>query len=517
MSLAADDVRAQARAAVEWARCNPVEWCRKFLRVEPDIWQQELMEAVADLWRVKVGVPTRVNHNGKNLITIRAMHGPGKTFGCALVMHWFGYCWRTLSPCTAPKEKQLKTRLWPAFRKAMRDALPGYAQLLEVGMSSITWHKDPDWSFVAETAASPENLAGYHDDFMLIVVDEASGMSEDMFPALEGALSTGTLVCMVLIGNPTKNVGTFYDSHMRDVVARHYHRIHVSLEKTTRVSREWVQRMVDKYGANSPVVQVRCYGNFADTDELQLIALQWLVDAFDRDFDELYDGSHPRHRISVDVADGGADASVVTRSAHYQSFTHHVRQTQYHYPSSRASILLADEVERIWKAEGLTPDNADIVVDAVGVGAGCAGALMVKGLPVIAYKGGSTQDVDTQEHRNHRVRSYYALRNDLRDGRCLFAPGFFGGRDEADESVERSEFEAQVCSVRMNANSGERVEDLETKQQMRTQNLKSPDRADSLAMQYAGVMPRLEGRVLAALNMESTMMVAHSEAARGGW
>src|SRR5690349_2658891 len=122
----------QARVAVAWARLNPVAWCKQFLQVSPDPWQAELMEAVADLWRIHEGVPTVVNHAGKNLITVRAMHGPGKTFGLSLLMHWFGYCWRTLSPCTAPKEKQLTTRLWPAFRKAMRDALPGYSSIVKV-------------------------------------------------------------------------------------------------------------------------------------------------------------------------------------------------------------------------------------------------------------------------------------------------------------------------------------------------------------------------------------------------
>jgi len=506
----APDIQAQARAAVEWARLNPVEWCQKFLRVELDLWQIELLESVADLYRIKKGVPTKFNHEGKNLITVRAMHGPGKTFGMGLLMHWFGFCFRTLSPCTAPKEKQLRTRLWPAFRKAMRDAIDGYKHLVKVDITRISWHGDPDWAFVAETAATPENLQGYHDDFMLIPVDEASGVPEEMFPVLEGALSTGKLVCMVLIGNPTKNVGTFHDSHMREIVAKHYYRIHVTLDKTMRVSRDWVKRMVEKYGESSPVVQVRCYGNFASMDELQLIALQWIVDAFEREFTDLYDGSHPRYRISLDVADGGEDASVATICAHYDNFIKGIKQLQFRFPSSKSSIMLADAAERIWEAMGFTHDNADIVVDSLGVGAGCAGALMKRGYPVIAYKGGETSD-QADEFRNRRVQSYLGLRNDLRDGKIMFDEGFI----ENDE--ERAEFEAQLCSVRM-AIGSEAKEDLMTKKQMRLEGIKSPDRADSLAMQYATSAPMLEGRPITdptAVNAQ--LLTATSEAARADW
>lgn len=511
-----EDLRKQARAAVGWARVNPVAWCKQYLRVTPDPWQAELMEAVADLWRKRKGVPTVFNHDAKNLITVRAMHGPGKTFGVALLMHWFGHCWQTLSPCTAPKEKQLTARLWPAFRKAMKRAVPGYAAMVRVDQTKITWHGDPDWAFMAETAAQPENLAGYHDDFMLIVVEEASGVPEELFPVLEGALSTGTLVCMVLIGNPTKNVGTFYQSHMREVVARNYYRIHVTLDKTTRVSREWVKRMVDKYGEESPVVQVRCYGNFATMDQLQLIALQWIVEAFDREFKP--DGSHPRTRISVDVADGGADASVITLCDHYETFVHARKQWQHWYPASKAPILLGQEVVRLWRELKLAPGHADVVIDAIGVGAGCAGYVMMAtdeegnplNIPVIAYKGGETDGVNTAMYRNRRVQSHIAMRNDFRDGRIVIDENFVNSDEE------RTEFEAQTCSVRTRPGL-EKVEDLETKDQMRAEGIKSPDRTESFAMQYATEAPALSGRDAGTLLVGGELVTAHSEAADADW
>lgn len=248
-------------------------------------------------------------------------------------------------------------------------------------------------------------------------------------------------------------------------------------------------------------------GEYATAYALQLIVPQWLVDAFGRKF--AVDGSHPRTRISVDVADGGEDASVITLADHYANFAHVRKQWQHRYPPSRAPILLADEVERLWKELKLAPGNADIVVDSLGVGAGCAGTLMMRDLPVIAYKGGETEGVNTVLYRNRRVQSYIGLRNDLRDGRIVFAPDFLAS------DQERTEFEEQCCSVLMRVTT-DRVDDLETREQMRKAGIKSPDRADSLAMQYATEAPALSGRSPILL-VGGELLTAHSEAAHADW
>ena len=62
------------------------------------------------------------------------------------------------------------------------------------------WDED-HWAFM-ETAAQPENLAGLHDKFMMIVVDEASGVVESLWPVIESAISTGKIVILVIIFGP---------------------------------------------------------------------------------------------------------------------------------------------------------------------------------------------------------------------------------------------------------------------------------------------------------------------------
>lgn len=442
-----------------------------------DIWQKELFQAVCDIWRVKQGLPGLINKEGKNQITIRAMHGPGKTFGVSGIMHWFNYCFAGRIVCTAPKEDQLKTRLWPAFRRILARTSDEYKSKIKVDSLKMEWNGNPDWCAVAETASAPENLAGYHDPFLMFIVDEASGVNEAMFPAIEGALSTGELVILILIGNPTKNQGTFYDSHCRDVVAKHFHQVHVDLSKTTRVSPDWVKKMQDKYGRESPVVKVRCYGEFADTSEAQLVPLQWLIDASNRE--EYIDGSLPRMRITVDVADGGEDETIVTACKHYETHRHFLKSDRHNFPTAESPILAAEAAIKMWNKYGCSAENGDdIVVDSLGVGAGTAGYLMKAGYPVVVYKGGAASD-DSKQWKNRRTQSYICFRDDLRDGLVSFS-------NEYEEDWD--DFTAQVCSIQTKPGN-ETNEELETKEHMSKRGIKSPDMADSCAMQYATQTP----------------------------
>jgi len=481
------------------ARYDAVWFAREILQLKPmngeptldedpnaswelDLWQVEMMNACCDVARKRAGFPTVCNHDGHQLISIRACQGPGKTFGAAVLMHWFNFAFPGRIVATAPKIQQVTSRLWNEFRKVAERAAPGYRELFEVGATSITWAGDPKWFAVAETGAQPENLQGFHDKYIMVIADEASGVDEAIFPVLRGALSTGVVPIGLLIGNPTQNIGTFYDSHMREDVRRDFYTMHVSIANSKRVSREWADAMIRSYGNDSPAVRVRVYGEFADSGEGQLIPLLWISNARRHAVDPMKgDGSLPRWRISVDVADGGEDKTVITVGRHYDTVRCMLYQREYSFPAAEAPIRAADEVERLWHLHNCHRDNADdIVVDSLGVGAGTAGSLLDRGLPVVTYRGGESSD-DPSQWRNRRVQSYLALRNDFRDGRIALAD---------DMTPEWADFEAQLCSIKVRPGT-ERVEDLITKDEMKRKGFKSPDRADSLAMQYATQAPRL--------------------------
>ncbi len=64
------------------------------------------------------------------------------------------------------------------------------------------------WFATAKTATKPENMQGFHEDHMLIVVDEASGVADPIMEAILGTL-TGDDNKLLLMGNPNRIEGVF--------------------------------------------------------------------------------------------------------------------------------------------------------------------------------------------------------------------------------------------------------------------------------------------------------------------
>lgn len=433
--------------------------------------------------RKKRGIPTVENHKGLPWLSVVAMHGPGKTHTAALVAHVFNFCFPGRIVVTAPKFSQLTTRFMPAFRKIMNRAAPWYRQLLTSGERKVTWCGDTDWCLLLETATKPENLAGHHDRFLLVVVEEATGVTESLWPVVFGALSSGEIVVLLMISNPTRRNGTFAKSHLSATESLDYYRMRISLSETKRVNPDWVERMRRKYGENSPIFRIRVLGEFANDDAFQLIATEWVTAAANREFSG--DGSLPKIRVSVDVSDGGEDETVVTVSRHYASHTVILKQKAFSFELAKAQIDAADAAERMYleyggrKNEEGRPSPDDFVVDAVGVGTGCAGVLFDRGYNVIRYKGGESSD-NNEKWRNRRTQSYLVARDAFRDGLISFA----------DDSIdEYEELEAQLCSVKRKIVGDDKVEDLITREEMRREGIKSPDRADSIVMQFATQAP----------------------------
>jgi len=522
------------RQALQWARTDPSRFAREILQLkrlpgepqpgepgynpdadwELDAWQAELIEAIADVYRKAHGLPTVCNHEGRTYITVRACQGPGKTFGIAMAAHIFGFAFDPcVIPCVAPKLDHLKTRFMGEFSKIAHRAAPGYITLLGIKGTTVHWNvPDPaNHLLICETGKQPENLQGLRRRFTLYLIDEASGVEEKLWPVTEGNLSATEIGIRVEIGNPTRNSGHFARSHLDERTAGDYYRMHEGPAQSRRIKADWVEKMTRSYGANSPVVRVRCYGEFAASDANQLLALEWLQAARNREVDAIRgDGSLPRLRISVDVAAGGDDETVITAFRHFDTMRVGLGMTRHSFGLLTTHIETADAAERLFNKFGGRKGIDDIVVDALGPGQGTAGELYARGHLLIPYQGGAGSS-DPRRWRNRRVQSYMGLRNDLRDGTLTFVDGFFEDRSDW------TDFDAQCCSVKTAPNS-ERLEDLTTKESMKRDGIKSPDMADSLAMQYATQIPQMLTAAIAArgqMERQPETVIIPSFATRG--
>lgn len=443
-------------------------------------WQEEGVHAVLDIHRANVGLPTVVNHDALQSISIVSGHGTGKTHFLAAIGHVWIFLFPVLGVVTAPKQDQIKTRFMPRFRLLLRNAITAYKETVRVDTLKISRFGNPDWGLQGETASEPENLAGYHDTPQLFLIDEASGQRLDpMYQTIEGALTTPGSV-LVEIGNPTRSSGEFWAHHNKPNVMQDYYLMHVNYKDAGPIiSDRWVEKMARKYGKDSPIFKIRVLGEFVEAERFQLIYYKWLADCLDRDLYE--DGSLPRLVISGDVADGGEDFSVLTATLFHGNFTVLLRQQKFSFPSTEATIRLGEEAVKMFNTFGGRKTEDTIVIDAVGVGAGTAGALVKQGYKVVAFKGGKKSD-DPDEWRNRRVQCYLAMRNDYRDKKVFILDTAF------DDEDDRDEFFDQMCSIRLKHDS-DKEEDIETKEQHIKRTLKSPDRADSAMMAYTSEVP----------------------------
>lgn len=239
-------------------RNDPVMFFREVLGFEPDEWQAEAARDLAA--------------NPK--VSIKSGQGVGKTGLEAAMFLWFITCFpypRIVA--TAPTKQQLHDVLWSEISKWMSKS-----ELLSM---LLKWTKtyvymvgnEKRWFGVARTATKPENMQGFHEDNMLFIVDEASGVADPIMEAILGTLS-GANNKLLLCGNPTRTSGTFYDSHTRD---RALYKCHtVSSADSSRTNKENIDSLIRKYGWDSNVVRVRVRGEFPEQEDDVFIRLSWI-------------------------------------------------------------------------------------------------------------------------------------------------------------------------------------------------------------------------------------------------
>lgn len=483
------------------------EWVR-------DQWQSELLESIADIWRKQKGKATKINHEGKNFITMRAMHGPGKTFGMAGVAHYFNFCWPGRIFATAPKLKQVKDLLFSEFRKIRNRAAPWYKELVDVQATQAQWCGDPDWCMLADSATNPENMAGKHASHVLVLVDEASGVPETLWPVIFAALSTGHIVVLLMISNPTQTNGTFAASHLDPALSQDYHRVHVSVDKVTnplraRQMKDWRDKMIRRYGIASPIIKVRCFGEFAGSGPNQLFAQEWLEAARQRD--RPGDGSLPSIRISVDVSDGGECETVVTGARRYDTLTRMMRMRRFSHPPALAPILAADEAEKLFKDLGGVKERDDFVIDSIGVGSGTAGTLISRGFKVVQHRGGEASS-NPARWRNKRCQSHFNARDAFRDGLVDFDDNFFA--DDPDPFNAWTELFAQLCQIKTR-DENDKVDDLVPKAEMIADGFASPDMAESLVMQWSTISASIQPGSVVAKSSQTVVQTYESDITEG--
>lgn len=262
-------------------RNDPVVFMREVLSFEPDDWQIDVAHDLRDYARVSV----------------KSGQGVGKTGVEAAILLWFLVCFPySRIVATAPTKQQLHDVLWSEVDKWMNNSplLPLMVKWTKTYVYLRGYEKR--WFAVARTATKPENMQGFHEDNMLFIVDEASGVADPIMEAITGTLS-GENNKLLLMGNPTKTSGTFYDSHTAD---RALYRCHtVNSENSSRTNKDNIAAMKRKYGEHSNVVRVRVYGEFPEQEDDVFIPISFLEQSVKTEMSEATARAFGKYRDST--------------------------------------------------------------------------------------------------------------------------------------------------------------------------------------------------------------------------
>ena len=275
-------------------------------RNDPVLFFREVLYFIPDDWQIKVAYDVRDYPR----TAVRSGQGVGKTGLEAALLLWFLACFpyaRVVA--TAPTSRQLNDVLWSEIDKWMNHSpiLPFLMRWTKTYVYMVGHEKR--WFATARSATKPENMQGFHEENMLIIVDEASGVSDAILEAIRGTLS-GSNNKLLYMGNPTKLNGGFFDAFHseRDL----FQTTVVNAENSPRTNKENIEALKKKYGVDSNVVRVRIFGEFPLIDDDVLIPYSM---AHNATMNELMD-AQPIGRISigVDVARYGGDETVIAQN-----------------------------------------------------------------------------------------------------------------------------------------------------------------------------------------------------------
>ena len=156
-------------------------------------------------------------------VAVKAGNGLGKGFCAAVALLWFIHAHpdAAIALSTAPTFRQVRHILWRQVHQLYRRA----PRALGGRLLDTRWEISGDRYAMGLSADSADQFQGFHSPNMFIVVDEAEGVAEEIYEAIESVMtSAGSL--LLLIGNPTTMSGAFRRAFHEE--RRIYHTITIS-------------------------------------------------------------------------------------------------------------------------------------------------------------------------------------------------------------------------------------------------------------------------------------------------
>lgn len=461
------DSKNNFKEALEFCADTPLYYIQRFVdRYIPTEQQQEIFKIL----------PKAIKE-GKS-IAIKSGHGIGKTAAIAVIILWF----ISVFPfpkivATAPSKGQLLDVLWPEIKKWQRNFRFGKDyEWTKTRLSHSQYGED--WFASARTSNKPEAMAGIHGEHVLLIFEEASGIPQEVFTTMEGA-ETDEGALKILISNPTKTTGAFYDAFHKN--KEEYYTFTFSCLDSPRVKKGYAEKIARKYGINSNIYRVRVLGEFPLQEDDVIIGIDTVERAQERFMNlskediEKIQSEGDEISFGVDVARFGDDESTI-----YTNIGTHVFKEKV--IAKNDTMQLASIVANLRKHKYKNFKKAYFNIDETGVGSGTLDRLyQLQGdgeLPeddIILGVANNRRAIDSQEYANIISELWFAFGKFLKDEGSL----------QPDDLEELNNIQQQLCSRKYFLDSKGRII-IESKDNLKKRlSGVSPDRADGAILSRA--------------------------------
>jgi len=437
-----------------------------------DWWRQEPVDFIKDilgvnLWSLQKAIVESVRDNART--SVRSCSSAGKTALSACIVLWFLCAFKPSTVLVTGKSyRQIKEQLWREIRTRHAGALrPIGGNITQVGLDLAE-----DWFALGFSTDEPDRITGFHNQHVLVIMDEASGVSDEVYGAIDNPLSSGW-TRLLLLGNPTQSVGKFRDSFASPT----YNSFPISAFDTPNftgegdgafsflISKNYIEEKKEEWGEDNPLYEVYILGNFPSGETDRLIPFGYGEQAVNR---EIKPHKEEAWAIGLDTARFGDDETVL--------YTRHgdkvVNSVFMRKKDTEAIIgMVVHEINRLYKEHDAIP--------AINVDEGYNPGV-VDGLRALRHKvtGVSFQSTARQYklYANVKAEMFWDLAQKFKEGTI----------DIPNDKVLLK----QVTDIKKKPLDRTDRIIIESKDEMKTRGLKSPDRADALALCFMNPVPR---------------------------
>lgn len=378
---------------------------------------------------------------------------------------------------TATNWKQVRNVLWKEIPRVK--AVAGIGGKVN---ADATWkmgnRQDPIAFGMKPDDKDESGFQGVHDQYVLVIMDEAGGISKEIFTAAD-AITTNKFARILAIANPNDPSCYMAEVYKREMRLKPEERSWniiqfgaydtpnftgevVPVEVATRlVQVDWVEARKKEWGEDDPRFVARVLGEFPDVSDDGLFNMGRVMQSM-----EAYDTSEPDEgmpiTIGVDVARYGSDSSVIVSN-----------QGGYIRIHGRYQGLNGPELARKVGELAVEMGAVEIRIDAIGVGASVLDSIYNFVPPTISVVGihGNAKSGDSTKWYNYRAAMYDQFAKAVADGRV-----YLPDDDELHNEIASIKYEYRGSALL-----------IESKENMRKRGIKSPDVLDAVIYAYQNI------------------------------